>query len=122
MQDVKVVVVERNIDNIAVEMILEAMKQGQPVVVYGTGTSMEPTICRGDAITVVPCKDIRVGDIVLIFLALDCLVVHRVIDIGTLWGRVYVQTKGDNNKEPDPRRAIEFVVGKVVKIEKVSNA
>ena len=47
MQDVKVVVVERNIDNIAVEMILEAMKQGQPVVVYGTGTSMEPTICRG---------------------------------------------------------------------------
>lgn len=77
---------ERNIDNIAVEMILEAMKQGQPVVVYGTGTSMEPTICRGDAITVVPCKDIRVGDIVLIFLALDCLVVHRVIDIGTLWG------------------------------------
>jgi len=110
--------VESNLTHFAVEMLLDALQQGQSVVMYGTGTSMQPTINEGDAITVVPPKSIKVGDIVVILLGHDSLVVHRVIDIGAREGRVYVQTKGDNKDRPDPRRAIDFVKGKVVKIEK----
>ena len=83
-------------------MVLDALEQGQAVVMYGTGTSMQPTINEGDAITVVPPVDIKVGDIVVILLSLDSLVAHRVIDIGTRQGRVYVRTKGDNKDKPDP--------------------
>jgi len=110
-----------SIADLAIDMILDALESGQPVVLYGTGTSMQPTINEGDAITIVPTEDINIGDIVLILLSLDHLVVHRVIEIGTRWGRKYVKTKGDNREEPDPPRAIEFVKGKVVKIEKHAN-
>jgi len=111
--------VATNRDHLAMEMVLDALEQGQAVVMYGTGTSMQPTINEGDAITVVPPVDIKVGDIVVILLSLDSLVAHRVIDIGTRQGRVYVRTKGDNKDKPDPCRAVEFVKGKVVSIEKL---
>lgn len=113
---------ELNISQIALEMLLDTLAQGRPVVMYGTGISMEPTISEGDAITVVPPSSIKVGDIVVIQLAHDSLVAHRVIEIGARGGRFYVQTKGDNKGKPDPRRAIEFVKGKVVKIEKCFKA
>jgi len=117
-QVVKVSAANMNIDQIALEMLLDALERGQSVVMYGTGTSMEPTIAEGDAITVAPPKNIKIGDIVVILMAHDSLVAHRVIDIAARGGRFYVQTKGDNKDKPDPRRAIEIVKGKVVKIEK----
>ena len=90
---VKVSAANMNIDQIALEMLLDALERGQSVVMYGTGTSMEPTIAEGDAITVAPPKNIKIGDIVVILMAHDSLVAHRVIDIAARGGRFYVQTK-----------------------------
>ena len=45
---VKVSAANMNIDQIALEMLLDALERGQSVVMYGTGTSMG-LHSRGDA-------------------------------------------------------------------------
>ncbi len=81
---------------------------------YGNGTSMNPTIQEGDALVVPLPSDLKIEDIVALLINPNHLVAHRIVDIGSRRGKTYVQTKGDNLAAPDPRRAIEFVKGKVI--------
>ncbi len=109
---------DSNLMLLAVEMILDGLQQNKTVIIYGTGTSMDPTIHEGDALVVMPPNNLEVGDIIVLLINPNHLVVHRIIDIGTIQGEIYIQTKGDNLKIPDPRRSIRFVKGKVIEIKK----
>lgn len=108
-----------NLTSLTVEMILDSLQQNKTVVIYGTGTSMAPTIHEEDALIVVPPKNLEVGDIVILLIAPGHLVAHRIIDIGNINGETYVQTKGDNLEIPDLRRSTRFVKGKVIEIKKL---
>ena len=82
--------------------------------------SMEPGIKTGDMIIVKGIKEskIKEGDVVTFSLEGSReTVTHRIIKIVEKDGKVYYQTKGDNNNAPDPELVTyDMIIGKVVKI------
>ncbi len=94
-------VVENSIFFAAVE---ERLREGERVTIVLRGTSMRPTLCEGDKITVAPLEtDPQVGDVVL-FRYAGWHLLHRVIAIE---GDLYTM-QGDNcyGTETAPRRDI----------------
>ncbi len=103
------------------------LKVQKPVMVV-VSSSMEPTIKPGDIIVVkkVNIEDIKVGDIIVYknpYTQKE--IVHRVIYKGKKYGKVYLITKGDNDKtNPLPDQLVgaappiteEIFVGKVILI------
>ncbi len=68
------------------------------------GGSMEPAIPLGSLVALrpVPADEIRPGDVVTMQLRNDTLVTHRVVRVAELADGPHLETKGDNNAEPDP--------------------
>ena len=76
------------------------------------GPSMNPAFKLGDRLMVIPCKAVRVGDVV-VFQSLDGkhYIVHRVVEIDSRG----VITRGDNNNDIDKRiLRPEEITGQVV--------
>ncbi len=87
----------------------------KPLVVVSS--SMEPTFKPGDVVIVVPIRldEVSVGDIIAYVKPGYGIVVHRVIDFTRDdTGKVYLITKGDANRAPDPPVNPRHVVGKVI--------
>ena len=75
------------------------------------GRSMEPTLPSGCEIEIVPVQgDLRVGDLV-VFVAEDALVVHRLVQ----WRRGRWLAQGDGRRTPDAPLAVEDILGQVVR-------
>lgn len=76
--------------------------------------SMEPALKVGGIIfcSSVPVEDIRVGDIIGFNLPGGAKVAHRVIDITEEDGKLWFQTKGDANEDPD--RDLVSISGEMV--------
>lgn len=68
------------------------------------GASMEPAIPLGSLVALrpVPADEVRPGDVVTMQLRNDTLVTHRVLRVAELADGPHLETKGDNNAEPDP--------------------
>ncbi|TET91478.1 MAG: signal peptidase I [Methanomassiliicoccales archaeon] len=93
------------------------------------GDSMEPTLHRGDIVTWVPVKleEIRIGDIIVYesYLRHDALVIHRVVNVTSINGKIYFETKGDANNytdqkgphAPEPFIGEQRIKGKVLSIK-----
>ena len=76
------------------------------------GPSMNPTFRLGDSLMVIPCKALRVGDVV-VFQSLEGMqyIVHRVVALDSRG----VITRGDNNNTIDKRiLRPEEITGQVV--------
>jgi len=82
---------------------------------------------NGDIVFVLPATDISIGDIIIYKTCDGKLVIHRVIDIVKVEGKIYYTTKGDGNEWIDfhnfidcstfkklPGIPSERVVGKVL--------
>lgn len=70
-----------------------------------TGKSMEPVFSQGGLVVTRPAesKDIMLGDTVLLRLPNGGgSICHRVVDINEIDGQLFLETKGDANKYPDP--------------------
>ncbi len=102
-----------------------ALNTSTPMVVV-VSDSMSPNINKGDLLFLqgVNPEDIKVGDVIVYDAyglwpgAPEDPIVHRVIDIEEDDGKLYFETKGDNNykkdKEPVPEnRVIGKVVGRI---------
>ncbi|MCP8615770.1 signal peptidase I SipW [Salirhabdus salicampi] len=66
--------------------------------------SMEPTFSTGSVIALKPVEDpsvLKTNDIVTFMQRDNSFVTHRIIDVIDREGRLYFQTKGDNNAQPD---------------------
>ena len=77
---------------------------GRQTIIVG-GRSMEPAIAMGSAIVVTPvaASDLRVGDVVSLRAGEDkALFTHRIVDVDERSSGIWIQTKGDANKSPDP--------------------
>ncbi len=88
---------------------------GHDLVVIRSG-SMEPTIPTGALVDIVRVSpsDLRAGDIVTLEASSDVLDVHRITGVIQLPYGVYVQTKSDANRDPDPTLTpVSTVVGRV---------
>ncbi|MGG0275725.1 signal peptidase I SipW [Bacillus rhizoplanae] len=81
--------------------------------------SMEPTFLTGSIIAIEPTKDgskYKKGDVIT-FKEDNKLITHRIIDVQNIDGKVFYETKGDNNNGPDLRPVpAENVVGKYADI------
>lgn len=77
---------------------------GHPVFVVG-GPSMEPALPLGSVVMTVPTSDqaLRTGDVVTMRIGPDqAIFTHRIVRTAEREGSVWLETKGDNNAEPDP--------------------
>ena len=87
--------------------------------------SMEPTLEINDVVLVQKCQptELKIGDIIT-FKQEDRIISHRILDIDKKGETIKFETKGDNNKIPDPDKVnAEQIYGKVVfKIKKVGKA
>ncbi|CAG9614924.1 Signal peptidase I W [Bacillus rhizoplanae] len=81
--------------------------------------SMEPTFLTGSIIAIEPTKDgskYKKGDVIT-FKEDNKLITHRIIDVQNIDGKVFYETKGDNNNGPDLQPVpAENVVGKYADI------
>jgi len=70
------------------------------------GNSMEPTLSDGDLVMVkkVDPEDVKVGDVIVFHEpgSESTVIIHRVVGKVERDGRVFFQTKGDNNDVQDP--------------------
>lgn len=94
---------------------------GQPIIMVVVGDSMLPALKPYDVVSLenVEKNSISVGDIVAIDYSNYILFeshnyfVHRVIKVWESDGKPFIQTKGDNNKNPEHAIPAEKVLGKV---------
>jgi len=85
-----------------------------------TSRSMEPLLTVGDVVFIQPAaiEDLKVGDVIAYHSPPDKMIIHRVVKVLRLPGKVYLITKGDANPVTDqsigfpPVRA-ENLIGKV---------
>ncbi len=87
------------------------LREGRPVELPATGTSMRPLFAPGDRILVRPAgaADVRPGDVIVVLDADHGLVAHRLIYAT----RAALYTRGDNGV-PDPPCPPAAVVGVAV--------
>ncbi len=96
-----------------VELWREALEAKQFMVSQPRGGSMIPFLRPGDAVTVVPGKRCRVGEVIL-YSRGDLLVVHRVV--AKFGGRIF--TKGDAAAQLDPPITARDIIGRAVSSER----
>ena len=87
-----------------------------PMRIFLEGDSMRPLIRRGrDQVTIVPLtRPLKRGDVVLFESTPGRYVVHRVYRLQD----GFVQTLGDNCRNPDPWIPEQQVLGQVVQVER----
>lgn len=94
----------------ATTVIVDLLASGHAVRFQARGDSMYPLIRDHDYLHVEPCREVRVGDIVLV-LAERGLTAHRVVS-----AREMVVTRGDNAPAADDPVPREKVLGKVTAV------
>lgn len=100
------------------ELLNAVISKGLPFRFMAKGLSMFPFIRDGDVITVSPLNRSlpSIGDVVAFNHPLDKrIVVHRVVGRST---KGYLIIKGDNVKKPDGNILINYVVGRVSKVQR----
>jgi signal peptidase I len=99
-------------DKTLIEKLLKAQKQrGKPFDVTVVGDSMNPILFEGDIITVQPCDDYDVGDILVFNYQQRELLVHRLLLNND--GKYFC--KGDNCYRLEDM-SLEQIIGKVILI------
>lgn len=88
-------------------VVLQAIKNpGQTPNLFGykffnvISGSMKPNLEIGDIVIIKEIENINKGDIIT-FKQQDSIITHRVVDIIKEDGKIYYQTKGDNNNSND---------------------
>ena len=95
---------------------IKFVKARGKIIIPITGNSMLPTLKNGDSIIITTdYTDINIGDIVFSSVYANHGVVHRIYNIYNLNNHILYQTKGDNNRSPDPYYLYrEAIIGKMV--------
>jgi signal peptidase I len=98
---------------------LELTKK-RPFRLQVSGSSMSPSICDGDYVTVEPTasQKIRVGDIILLASISNTALVHRVTKIEERNGVSVLITRGDAANGQDVPIPLSHVLGRVSLIER----
>jgi len=98
---------------------LELTKK-RPFRLQVSGSSMSPSICDGDYVTVEPTvsQKIRLGDIILLASISNTALVHRVTKIEERNGVSVLITRGDAANGQDVPIPISHVLGRVTLIER----
>jgi signal peptidase I len=98
---------------------LELTKK-RPFRLQVSGSSMSPSICDGDYVTVEPAvsQKIRIGDIILLASISNTALVHRVTKIEERNGVSVLITRGDAANGQDVPIPISHVLGRVTLIER----
>ena len=94
-------------------VVLQAIKNpGQAPNLFGykffnvISGSMKPNLEIGDVVIIKEIENINKGNIIT-FKQQDSIITHRVVDIINEDGKIYYQTKGDNNNSND-ENLVEF--------------
>ena len=107
-----------------VQVSSDLLSRGYSVRFRASGGSMQPAICHGDLLTVVPVApaNITLGSVAL-YRRFDRLVAHRVvrIDADDLGAPVFV-LRGDAATGCDAPVAASQMLGEVVKVERRTSA
>ena len=98
---------------------LELTKK-RPFRLQVSGSSMSPSICDGDYVTVEPTvsQKIRLGDIILLASISNTALVHRVTKIEERNGVSVLITRGDAANGQDVPIPLSHVLGRVTLIER----
>jgi signal peptidase len=106
------------------QVCTELLREGHQIKFRAPGTSMHPTICNGDLITIAPLKpsDIITGDIIL-YRHKNGVVAHRVINLinsqsSALSPQHLFTFRGDAAPVFDDPVGADQILGKVVSIER----
>lgn len=91
------------------ELWLQGLKQGRAMRFRALGGSMNPSLRNGDIVTIVPGKDVRIGDVVLTHTNVG-LILHRVVR--KCAGQII--TKGDSLTFLDPPVNPRDILGRAV--------
>ena len=107
-----------------VQVSSDLLSRGYSVRFRASGGSMQPAICHGDVLTVVPVapSNITLGSVAL-YRRFDRLVAHRVVRIEAddLGAPVFV-LRGDAATGCDAPVAASQMLGEVVKVERRTSA
>lgn len=108
------------------EIFADLLKSGNNVRLRALGWSMHPTIKNGEYVVIktIDYKDTRVGDIIACQNIKDKkIVIHRLIKKLNSKNPLILITKGDSNfsrSTDSPINAEDYVLGKVISIEKAN--
>lgn len=93
---------------VAIELCAEILRSRRPVTLTNLSNSLWPLVRNGDALTLQPASDARLGQLAGVLRA-GRLVVHRVVRVrgARLW------LKGDANEQVDPEIDRAEIVGVV---------
>jgi hypothetical protein len=95
------------------ELWLRGLRQGKTMRFRPLGGSMVPFIRPEDVVTIVPGKQCRTGDVVLVHRG-EALLLHRVV--GIFSGRIF--TKGDALSRLDLQVDSRDILGRAVRLER----
>lgn len=92
----------------------ELARQGKSFAFRVWGASMLPTIRAGSLVEVEPCgaADLRVGDVAVVKVGRDKVLVHRVVAVSG----ATIRTRGDAVANADSPTQAEGILGRVVAI------
>jgi len=108
----------------ATELFEDILNSGSILRVKATGKSMSPFLRGGEIVTIrqVPCSSLRKGDLIFFKNSSRCPMLHRFIrKQRSLDGGILFQTKGDALLTFDEQVPYHRVLGKVLKIDKVTS-
>ncbi len=89
----------RRIDDVKLELLLDAVARGLPQTMIARGSSMWPALRDGDRVELSPCKGrVALGSVVAVRPRTGGFLIHRVCGVRA-HGAVLL--KGDNNPKPD---------------------
>ena len=106
------------------EMFADLLKSGKDIRLKALGWSMHPTIKNGEYVVIkaIACRDTKIGDIIVCQnINNKKIVIHRLVKKLNSRNSPILITKGDNNfsrSTDSPIDPDEFVLGKVISIEK----
>lgn len=86
-------------------------------IITVSGDSMLPTLKNGDIVKILSSSNMSldVGDIVYSSVYADHGVIHRIHNIFKVGDKLMFQTKGDNNRSPDPYYLFrQGIIGKMI--------
>ena len=102
------------------ELVGRLLEEGNPIKIPANGYSMHPAIKRGDALTITPVDDpesLQDGEVVAWKREHD-LVVHRLITVEKLDGRLILITRGDSTLAADHPIPYSSLAGRITDIER----
>lgn len=108
------------IDNHTFSLLKRTIQKDGCLELPAYGNSMFPFIQQGNLCRFIPCKppQLKKGDVILFYSQTSQLIAHRFVSVKKIDNQLFFLLKGDTNLGCDPLIREEYIVGKLVSVQK----